>query len=61
MEIILTFHPGGFQMRLHDMQTGLIPQVGDYVTMAGNVQRKITRRYFSFFSREQLGIDFATE
>jgi hypothetical protein len=61
MEIILTFHPGGFQVRLHDMQTGLIPNAGDYVAMEGGIHRKITRRYFSFFSDRKLGIDFATE
>jgi len=61
MEIIMTFHPGGFQVRLHDMQTGLIPNVGDYVFLEDNVQKKITRRYFSFFSSDKIGIDFATE
>ncbi len=57
----MTFHPGGFQMRLHDMQTGLVPNVGDYVLMADGVHRRITRRYFSFFSSDKVGIDFATE
>lgn len=61
MEIILTFHPGGFQLRLHDMQTGLVPSVGDFVTVEGGIHKRITRRYFSFYSNSKMGIDFSLE
>jgi hypothetical protein len=52
---------GGFTQTLTETQTGLIPNVGDFVNMAGTL-RRITRRGFHFHNNATaVEVHFATE